>query len=59
MLDWEKGDMNDTAVVEDCGEEAEGESIGVFEMIVNERGMNDEVIRRGIFQKMQPAIIFT
>jgi hypothetical protein len=59
MLDWEKGDMNDTAVVEDCGEKAEGESIGVFEMIVNERGMNDEVIRRGIFQKMQPAIIFT
>ena len=59
MVDWEKGDINDTAVVEDYGEEAEGESIGVFEMIVNERGMNDVVIGRGIFQKMQPAIIFT
>ena len=41
MVDWETGD------VEDSGEEAEGEGIGVFEIIVDGQGMNDEDIGWG------------
>ena len=41
MVDWEKGD------VEDSVEEAEGEGIGVFEIIVDGQRMNDEDIGWG------------
>ena len=37
MVDWGKGDINNTAVVADCGEEAERENIGLFEIMVDER----------------------
>ena len=47
MADWGKGDVNDTAVVEDSGEEENGEAMAVFEIRVDERGRNDEVIGWG------------
>jgi hypothetical protein len=47
MADWGKGDVNDTAVVDESGEEEDGETMAVFEIRVDERGRNDEVIGRG------------
>jgi hypothetical protein len=49
MMEPEKGEMKETVVVVVVGDIGEGEEDGgeVFDMIVDERGMKEEVMGRG------------